>query len=213
AASLMLAVVLAAIAVGGLAGGAWLSRDCDAARWLPGVACLAGVATVATYAAFQWLTHGTQIAGSYHTLWLACALTLPTSFLSGVFFTLLGDPLRRLIGNGTGAAGWLTLSNTAGGMCGPLVATFTLLPLLGMEGAIFTLTVVYALIGILSLLGLERPAVSVRSPIIAATAIVLLVVLVAFPFGLMKTAYVARVVQPYAQDGSTIVATRESPSE
>ncbi len=213
AASLMLAVVLAAIGLGGLSASAWLKRHPHAARYLSVVAFTAGCAVAASYAAFQVLTQGTQIATWYRTLWLACALTLPTSLLSGVFFTLLGDALQRDIVVETQAAGWLTLANTAGGMCGPLLAAFVMLPALGMERAFFALAAAYLGIGILAVVGVGSWSTQWRSPVFAIGGIALAVALVWFPFGLMSNVYFGRVAQPYAVDGSKIVATREGPSE
>ena len=60
AASLMLAVVLAAIGLGGLSAAAWLRRSPTAATRLPVVAFAAGCAVVASYAAFDLLTAGTR---------------------------------------------------------------------------------------------------------------------------------------------------------
>ncbi len=213
AASLMLAVVLAAIGLGGLTASAWLKRYPHAATHLPVVAFAAGCASAASYAAFQVLTEGTQIAAWYRTLWLACALTLPASLLSGVFFTLLGDALQRELVVETRTAGWLTLANTAGAMCGPVLAAFVMLPALGMEGAFFTLAAAYVGIGGVALGGVGSWRAQLRSPAFAMGGIALAVALAWFPFGLMKDVYFVRVAQAYAGDGSEIVATREGPSE
>ena len=82
--SLMLAVVLAGIGVGGLAASAWLRRRheraagcCRCSR-----ACL-GLAVAGSYAAFQATTTGTQVGEWTRVLWFASVLTLPTAVLSG----------------------------------------------------------------------------------------------------------------------------------
>ena len=149
----------------------------------------------------------------YHTLWLACVLTLPVSALSGVLFTLLGDALQRAIIVGTRAAGSLALANTAGGMCGPLVAAFVMLPLVGLERTFFAMAVGYLGVGGLALFGVSswRPLRS--SPALVLGAVAIMAALVWFPFGLMADVYFKRVAQPYTVDGSEIVATREGPSE
>ena len=213
AASLMLAVVLAAIGLGGLSAAAWLRRSPHAAMHLPVVALAAGCAVAASYAAFNVLTAGTQIAAWSRVLWLACSLTLPASLLSGILFTLLGDALQREIVVETRAAGWLTMTNTAGAMCGPLLAAFVMLPALGMEGAFFALAATYVAIGVLALGGIGSWGATMRSPAFAAGGIALAVALGWFPFGLMHDVYFVRVAQAYADDGSQIVATREGPSE
>jgi predicted membrane-bound spermidine synthase len=209
----MLATVLAAIGLGGLLASVWITRKTDATKYLPAIAFAAGISVVASYAAFQVLTDGTQIAAWHRTLWLAGALTLPASICSGVLFTVLGEALHRAVVVETRAAGWLTLANTAGGMCGPLLAAFVMLPTLGTEGAFFALSAAYIVIGGLALTGAGSWRASVRSPAFVVSSVVLAVVLARFPFGLMGDAYFARVAQPYTADGSEIVATREGPSE
>ena len=51
------------------------------------------------------------------------------------------------------------------------------------------------------------------SPALALGGIAITAALVWFPFGVMADVYFKRVAQPYAADGSEIVATREGPSE
>ena len=213
AASLMLAVVLASIALGGLSASFWLRKNPQAELHVPAVAFAAGVAVAASYAGFQALTEGTQIAAWHRTLWLASVLTLPASLLSGVLFTLVGAALQRAVIVETRAAGWLALANTAGGMCGPLVSAFVLLPALGMERASFALAAAYVAIGGLALGGLSSWRAHVRSPAFVVSGAALAVALASFPFGLMRDVYFARITRPYAADGSEIVATREGPSE
>jgi predicted membrane-bound spermidine synthase len=213
AASLMLAVVLAAIAAGGLVASMWLVYDPRAARHAPTVALAAGSTVIGAYAAFQYLTDGVQVGAWARTLWFAMVLTLPTSLLSGTFFTLLGDRLRQRIHGEARAAGWLALANTAGGMGGPLVAAFVLLPAIGTERAFFALAAAYVVIAGLALAGVGRARSSSRSLTFAATVIVAAIALIGFPFGLMDRVYIPRIARPYTVDGSVIVATREGPSE
>jgi spermidine synthase len=213
AASLMLGVVLAGIGLGGLAASAWLKRNARAATHLPAVALAAGCAVAATYAGFRWLTDGAQIAAWPRIVWMACALTLPTSILSGVLFTLTGDAIQRAIPAETRAAGWVTLANTSGGMVGPLVAAFVILPTLGMEAAFFVLTAAYAVIAVVAAHSLGSWRTRIRSSVFVGAAMALAVALSWFPFGLMRDVYFARAAQPYTADGSKIVATREGPAE
>ncbi len=218
AVSLMLAAVLAALGLGGLVASGWLRRQPDAARYAAAVALAGGCGVVASYAGFQALTGGAQIGEWRRVLWFACALTFPTSLLSGVLFTLLGDAIQREMRAAARAAAWLTLANTTGALCGPLLAAFVLLPALGTERAFFALAIVYGAIGALAWpvargsrprgRGPERAALRITR--IAALALV--VALAAFPFGL-GAKYFARVAEPYAADGSEIVATREGPAE
>ena len=213
AASLMLAVVLAAIGLGGLAASAWLRRRPHAMARLPIVAALAGCAVIGSYAAFEGLTAGTQVESWPRIVWLASVLTLLPSLLSGVFFTLLGDTLQRHVGVATRTAGWLTMWNTSGAMCGPLAAAFVLLPVLGMEAAFFVLAAAYGAVGILVMPGAGSWRTHLRTPAVAVCGLALAAGLARFPFGLMRGVYFTRVAQPYAADGSEIAAIREGPSE
>ena len=209
--SLMLAVVLAAIGLGGLAASRWLMRT-GAITHTPGVAFLAGGSTAVSYLTFQWFTQGTQVGEWYRVLWFACALTAPTAFFSGVLFTLLGEALHVSL-PAARAAAWLMLANTTGAMCGPPLAAFVLLPALGMERTFFAIAVLYAAIGLLILRGLDRGVAPARSPLFVLSSIALIVSLAGFPFGLMTLRYFARAAQAYSGDGSDMVATREGASE
>jgi spermidine synthase len=101
--SLMLAVVLAAIGVGGVAGSRWLARGADASPRPATIAFLTACATIGSYWTFQWTTAGAQIAGWWHVLWLAAALAAPTACLSGVLFTLFAAELNRFVASPTRA--------------------------------------------------------------------------------------------------------------
>jgi spermidine synthase len=157
AASLMLAAVLASIGLGGLFASRWLPRQPAVGALVPALALLAGCSLVVSYAGFQSLTSGTQVGDWPRVLWFACALTCPTSLLSGASFTLMGDALRTEIAPDTRAAAWLTTANTTGALCGPPLAAFLFLPVLGMERTFFVLAVVYGVIGLLAFMA--QPAV------------------------------------------------------
>jgi spermidine synthase len=211
--SMMLAVVLAALGVGSLVASRWLSsgRSTPASRAAT-VALFAGCATAVSYAGFQWTTRGAQIADWPHVVWLAAALTAPTALLSGVLFPLLGAALNETIARSTRAAAWLTLANTTGAMCGPPLAAFVLLPALGMERTIFAIAASYAVVGALAG-GARAGAAFARARPVAIAAAAIVASLALFPFGVMASRYFPRSAEPYASDGSQIVATREGASE
>lgn len=216
AASVMLATVLSGIALGGFAAGRWSAAKSAAIDYIPAVGFACGALVIGSYASFDRLTSGTQIATWPRTLWLACALMLPASACSGVLFTMTGAAVQRVVTTGTRAVGWLSVANTAGGMCGSLVAAFALLPRVGTEGAFAALAASYLAVGALSTWGLGWRRVTRRSwfggPTGAAAA-ALVGALVFFPSGSMRDVHFARVAQPYAVDGSTVTAIREGPSE
>jgi predicted membrane-bound spermidine synthase len=212
-ASLMLAVVLAAIGIGGLTASAWLHRRPEAISYLPAIAFATALISVESYATFRFLATGSWAAEWSRILWFAGALTFVTSVLSAVIFTLLGEAITRCGVAETRAAGWLTLANTTGAMCGPLVAAFVLLPMLGMERAFIVLALLYGVVGLLAIPD-SRPRLWTPAGVaLAGAALVAVVATVRFPFGLMAENYFARAAQLYAVDGSRVVATREGPSE
>ena len=214
--SLMLAVVLAGIGVGGLVASRSLNRSRSLVFGLPAVAFLASFMVAVSYRTFEILTTGIQISEWYQVLWFTVVLTGPTSFISGVLLAALAESLHQDTIAGARTAAWLLLANTAGAMCGPLLAAFVLLPVLGMERAFFALSATYAVVGLLATHRPNRMDPS-RNALARSWAVRLgggavVLALATFPFGLMDR-YHARVARAYAADGSEIVATREGPTE
>lgn len=213
AASLMLAVVLAAIGLGGLVASAWLRLQPEAVARLPCLALLTGCAVIGSYAAFEGLTAGAQVGSWRRIVWLASVLTLLPSLLSGAFFTLLGDALQRHVGMAARTTGWLTMWNTGGAMCGPPAAAFVLLPVIGMEAAFFVLAAAYGAVGVAIMPGAGSWRMYLRTPAVGVCGLALAAGLAWFPFGSMNEVYLPRIAQPYAADGSEMIASREGPSE
>lgn len=144
--ALMLGVVLAGIAAGGLAGGYWLRRAPDSARQAAPVAAAAGLTCVACYAAFPYVVapfETLQIMAPGDILRVAVPLMLPVSVLSGAFFTLAGAGLRGSLATETETTGVLTLANTTGAALGSLAGGLILLPALGVERAVLVLSAIY----------------------------------------------------------------------
>lgn len=209
--AMMLAVVLAGIALGGLVAARWLARDPNAARSLPLVAFGGSASILWTYAAFAPLrTARVPVTGLTST----CVLVLPTCLVSGVLFTLLGDALRRRLQTGGGTAGALTLANTIGAMVGALSGGLVLLPALGIERSFFALSCAYTVVAVLCWRPTAVPARSERRALVwrVAAAGLVLVSLLRFPFGLMSGAFLPGVwaaFQPY----DSVVAYREGLTE
>jgi spermidine synthase len=214
AVSVMLAVVLAGIGVGGLAAARWLRRGGQGST--AGALALAGGASVLiSYVAFQSFTTGTQVGQWPRMLWFACLLTAVPSFFSGAFLTKLADYISSSRDEETRAAALLTLANTAGAACGSPIAAFALLPWLGMERALLLLAIVYVAIACVAVVAERAQGATIargfsRATIAATGAFV--VALALFPFVSGRGAF-ARAAQAYASDGSTIVATREGAAE
>ena len=186
--AMMLAVVLAGIALGGLTAGLWLRRMPDAYRFSAPIALAAGLLCMASYAAFPLILKPLalqNIRTVLDILHLNVPLMFPVSFLSGIFFTLVGAALRNHLASETAATGVLTLANTTGAALGSLAGGFVFLPIVGMERSFFILAVLYGAIGLLMMwrsLGPRRVAY--------AAATVFLVGLALFPFGLMKKTFI-----------------------
>ncbi|MFN7915004.1 MAG: hypothetical protein U0Q55_06670 [Vicinamibacterales bacterium] len=221
ATSLMLAVVLAGIGLGGLLASSWSARRASTSAWLPVVALATGLAVLGPYALFGAITTGTQVGAWTTELWFAVALTLPASVMSGLLFTLTGDALHRTGRSAAAAAGALAVANTAGAIAGPPLAAWLLLPYAGMTAAIGVVAAAY---GVMALLlhvavgpgrGLSRgqaaPSRRVRGVVVAAAA--LGVALLSVPAGSWTDTYFLRAASAYAGDGATVVATKEGASE
>ena len=161
-----------------------------------------------TYAAFD--PAQAPLAGEAgSTLWLSLVLMLPTSFVSGVLFTLLGVAVRNELRDDAAAVGWLTLANTVGATLGAPLGGLVLLPWLGVERSLFALAVAYGLLSLAVLpwsRGLPRPA------LLAAAGVFALVTLL-FPFGLMQGRFVRRLVTVMAGSGLRVVAFREGQAQ
>ena len=182
---LMLGVVLAGIAMGGLVASLWMRWSSQAHRFAPAVALLAGAACAFSYAAFPRAIEPlglSSITGAAAIVRVAVPLMLPVSLLSGIFFTLAGAALRGHAESHVEATGVLTLANTIGAAIGSLVAGFVLLPDLGVEKSIFGASIVYVAIAAV----VWRPVKGRPAPGTVATAtcvVIALAALFTFPFG------------------------------
>jgi len=213
----MLAVVLLGIGAGGLAGGALLRARPQAYDFAPVVALGSALAVLVGYAGYAtWLGSGASAFrfGVVAAAHLALPLVLPTCFLSGVLFTLLGRGIQEELGDETRAAGALTLANTLGAVAGSLGAGFLLLPGLGVEKTIFGAAAAY--VGVAVVAWPQRGRLS-RSPLglqvgagVAIAGTLLAVGL--FPFGLMDRFFIPRIAARFG-NGLRLVAFREGLTE
>jgi spermidine synthase len=218
--ALMLAVVLAGIGLGGRVAGAWLGARPDADRFATPVALLAGAFTIAGYSGFStvfgWLMGPAStelVLDDGAILALAGALTLPVAFLSGVFFTFVGNQLQRRFGEEIQTTGVLTLANTLGGALGALAGGFVLLPLLGMERALFGIGALYAVPAVAMLAGGSHPRLP-RAVWQLAWAAPLVVAVALFPFGAMRSEHLARVAASFGLgDADAVAVARDTRTE
>lgn len=209
--AVMLAVILAGLAFGGLAVSSWVRLGFDSARLSPPTALFAGVMCIASYAAFPLLSQPVtaeldSVRGPVATLAMAVPLMFPVSFVSGALLTLIGAALRPALTSATTTSAALILANTAGAALGSLTAGFVLLPVLGIETSLFVIALVYGVTGALLSVRHARP----RTLTHAATA-VFLVAAALFPFGAMQQRYLQIPAQRFMRDesGWTVAAVRE----
>jgi spermidine synthase len=210
----MLAMVLLGIALGGLTASLWLERGSNPAGFTRPLALMAGVLTTVTYAAFHVgpIAELTEIWVSWRAVLLPAArLMFPVSFVSGALFTLLGELAHREIRGESEAAGVLTMWNTLGGVTGSLVAGFVLVPVLGMELSLFSLTLSYG--GVAALVPQDTP-LEKNPRLVTRAALLLFAIQTAFfPFGLMSRHFFAGLALRFSGDGSRLVALREGTSQ
>lgn len=223
--ALMLVVVLAGIALGGFIGAGVARLGLPALRSLSILTLGAAAAVVLTYRFFALQFEGLPSFASNSYIWytryydwktvLQCSLSLmfPSSLLSGALFTLVGKALRAEIQENARAAGLLTMWNTVGAMLGALCSAFVLLPVFGVERSFFAIGLLYFVVAFL--VGKRSFWLPFGGPAAVHAAVGLAVagVLVTFPFGLMRDTFDPLITEKYQQDGSTVVASRESPTE
>ncbi|HEX9710108.1 MAG TPA: fused MFS/spermidine synthase, partial [Candidatus Thermoplasmatota archaeon] len=209
--AVMLAVVLSGIASGGLVASVWLRADPAGYRYAPLLALAAGLLCTASYAAFPAAAvplEGVVVSGFRAVLGVSLPLMFPVSLLSGTFFTLAGAALHRGYPSAATATGVLTFANTTGAALGALAGGFLLLPLLGMEGSFFALTLLYGGIGLLVSRGVRLP----RRLIWPVTGAFLLGAAL-FPFGAMVGRHLRTAAARWSGGEWRVVALREGVSE
>ncbi len=212
--AIMLAVVLFGIAAGSLVGSVWLARRPEAHAHAPLVGLAAGALVVLSYGFFDrtLAPHGNELIVTWSgALEASVKLMLPVCLASGLLFTLVGKALHAEANEETWAAGLLTLANTVGAMMGSLAAGFLLLPLVGVERALFLIAGAYALVAAFASArwpsGPERWLYRTAWALFAVT-------LALFPFGEMTSRYVQRVVDRYRSlEGAQLAEAREGLNE
>lgn len=200
----MLAVVLLGIALGSLGAGVlarWIGQSDD---WLASVAALAALTTAMTY----WTFDPRVKADSVHWIYLivSARLIAPTTILSGLLFTLTGAAVRRRLKSHGGALGALTLANTAGAAAGPLVASFVLIPRLGIETSVFLVALLYLFIAALNWPSITHPAARIAA---VSTGCVATLAMALFPFGLMERQFHQWALVRAGAAGLPVVAHKE----
>ena len=193
--SLMLAIVLAGIGLGGIASGAVLKKMRQSA--LPILLITAAILTLLCYIFFPVPKLGEGEKNFYLESWpqialLSIALMFPVAFLSGILFPAIAARVQESVGNRMNSVGITTLFNTAGASLGPLLAGFVLLPKYGFQSSLIICAVVYSVLALFVALsprpasaelrrGRQSEAATVRSVLIALFA-GFIAILVLFPW-------------------------------
>ncbi len=208
--AIMLAIVLAGIAVGGLVAG-FISPSSRSKRMIAILLLAAAVLVLLTYLLFP----GESIrapTGVFDLRWwqivvLCVALMFPVAIVSGVLFPLIAAEVQARVGDRMNSTGLAALLNTAGAAVGPLVASFVLLPTWGFQTSLISCAAGYAL---LSLFVTERAAWSFRRPVgitVISLWAVLIFGLMFFPYG-RAAAHFAHASRPYEIDDQGHVLAR-----
>ena len=180
--ALMLGIVLAGIALGGLTAARWLRRSANAHRVASDLAFFAAALCAVSYALFPRVIRPFEtrlITGAVEVLQVGVPLMFPVSLLSGVLFTFIGAALRDRCTSPAETTGTLTLANTAGAALGSLGGGFVFIPVLGVERSLALVASLYGVTGLWLLRGAWKRSTAF-SLAIAGTSLAL------FPFGLME---------------------------
>ncbi len=205
--AVMLAVVLAGIAVGGLAAAQLFQRDERAYRWLRHVTAASAAFVVLTYWGYDLFSVYRDLQDTKIVVFIGLAtfLMFPVAFLSGVAFTMVNRAIKDDFESSARTTGIATFFNTIGAMFGSLVAGFILLPMFGMESSFFLIAAIYCLVAFVVPLYEQTSRLTMlwgRGAVAVAVAC-----LVLFPFGLMqKTHFGAQLAW---LPGHTLIDARE----
>ena len=180
--SLMLAVVLAGIGIGGTLAGV-MSRSFR--NILAILFLVAAIATLLCYEFFPIPKLKAGEANFYFEAWqtisvLSVALMFPVSLISGVLFPAIASAVQETVESRMNSVGIVTLFNTAGAAFGPILAGFILLPTIGFQSALIFCAIGYGVLGLLMLSPRQSESATSRVAFIAFGA-VFVALLVFFP--------------------------------
>jgi spermidine synthase len=136
--SVMLAVVLAAIGLGGVVSAAIPRRVTRSNLFLPILLLLAAMTVLLCYVFFPAQAVQTDTGLFNLDSWrqiglLSLALMFPVAFLSGILFPTIVERVQCSVEDPMNSTGITTLFNTSGAAVGPVLASFVFLPNLGFQ--------------------------------------------------------------------------------
>src|SRR5206468_9375912 len=181
--SLMLAIVLAGIGLGGAVSGAF-SKKIRQSAFLPILLVIAAILTLLCYVFFPIPKLAANEKNFYLESWkeitlLSCALMFPIAFLSGVLFPAIAARVQESVPSRMNSLGITTLFNTAGAAIGPLLAGFVLLPKLGFQSSLIVCAIGY---GILCPTISQGSDWSPKRPALLGLSVLFVAMIALFPF-------------------------------
>jgi predicted membrane-bound spermidine synthase len=215
--SVMLAVVLAGIGLGGIAASLIPDRVLRRQHLMPLLLILAASATLLSYAFFPVPVRPPNIptfdgAFALQVGLLSLALMFPVAFLSGVLLPAIAGGVQSEVAGRMNSTGLTILFNTIGAACGPLLAGFVFLPQLGFQSSLIFCAAVYA--G-LALLVSQRESWSLRLPsgiaLVSFSALFVLILAI-FPYHRDEN-HLANARRIYEGDGSVLAKKIEGTAD
>lgn len=203
----ILAVVLSGIALGGFCAGIWLGKVPNAWEQTPRVAYLCGFAGIDGYLIYPSVLQRYYVpeVPTWRVAMIAAPLVLPVAIGSGILFALIGAGIRRTLDSGAVATGQLAAINTLGAGVGSLLAGFVLLPVLGMERALFILLAAYGVIGLV-----VRYRASTNRVVGSVELVAFAGFMSVFPFGRIRDTFIEASAARWARNTGHIVQIRET---
>jgi len=203
--SIMLAVVLAGIGLGGVVSGTMYSRLTRSNLLLPVLLLCAAILTLFSYEFFpaeiaQTTTSIFDIRSWPQIVLFSFALMFPVAFISGIIFPLIVARVQTSVGDRMNSTGLTTLFNTSGAALGPLLASFVLLPTVGFQWSLLLSAASYTFLAIFVS---ERGNWSFKRPLGIATFTLLaafILITALFPYG-RDQVHFAHASLPYVRDG------------
>ena len=185
--SIMLAVVLVGIGLGGVVSGAMHSRLARSNLLLPVLLLFAAILTLLCYEFFpaeiaQTSPNVFDIRSWPQIALLSFALMFPVALISGIIFPLIVARVQTSVGDRMNSTGLTTLFNTSGAALGPLLASFVLLPTVGFQWSLLLCAASYTLLAIFVS---ERGSWSFTRPLGIATSALLaafILIVALFPY-------------------------------
>jgi spermidine synthase len=215
--SVMLAVVLAGIGLGGILSGAIYRRVARANQLLPLLFLLAAITTLLSYVWFPGPALQKNAEAFYLDRWseialLGLALMFPAAFVSGIVFPAVAARVQESVQDRMNSTGITTLFNTTGAAIGPLLASFLFLPRFGFQWTLLSCAIAYALV---ALSATERSVWSFKRPLNLAIFSLwagLFLVLVTFPYH-RDEEHFANARRLFEQDGEKLVKKIEGTAD